>query len=189
MVRNIVLLTFVFYEDFYGFFRQKMNQNQNNSVNEGNYLNYKYHILGVPMGRDSATFWDKGTEVPSLSGDKSCHGTRDGTITIFLSKSGTREGMGQHYFFSNGFLFQNIFSCFRMFFLVLEHPFSVLERLFPVFCLFGERDFFPGQKSLSRDFCSCPCPGTKGQRDKEIFLSRDFPWKPCHILNQRQSFD
>ena len=46
----------------------------------------------------------------------------------------------------------------------------------------------PGQKSLSRDFCSCPCPGTKGHRDKKISLSRDkgttgrpagrpVPWK------------
>ena len=33
----------------------------------------------------------------------------------------------------------------------------------------------PGQRSLPRDFCSCPCPGTKGQRDKEIFLSQDLP--------------
>ena len=31
----------------------------------------------------------------------------------------------------------------------------------------------PGQKSLPRDFCTCPCPGTKGQRDRETFLSRD----------------
>ena len=23
----------------------------------------------------------------------------------------------------------------------------------------------PGQKSLSQDFCSCPCPGTKGHRE------------------------
>ena len=28
----------------------------------------------------------------------------------------------------------------------------------------------PEQRVLSRDICSCPCPGTKGQRDKEIFL-------------------
>ena len=26
--------------------------------------------VGFPMGRDSATFWDQGTEVPSLSRDK-----------------------------------------------------------------------------------------------------------------------
>ena len=29
-----------------------------------------HSILGFPTGRDSATFWDKGTEVPSLSQDK-----------------------------------------------------------------------------------------------------------------------
>ena len=77
------------------------------------------------MGRDSATFWDKGTEVPSLSRDKGTtgqaqnlamgrdgpghpvkiwDGMRDGTITIFLSKSGTERD--NHYFFP-------IIFCFR----------------------------------------------------------------------------
>ena len=73
---------------------------------------------------------------------------------------------------------------------VLEHLFPVLERRFPVwnvfflfwnalflvFCSFGKvilsRDG-TGQRSLSRDICSCPCPGTKGHRDKNFFLSRD----------------
>ena len=32
--------------------------------------------------------------------------------------------------------------------------------------------FVPG-RPRTEDFCSCPCPGTKGQRDKEIFLSLD----------------
>ena len=37
--------------------------------------------LGFPIGRNNATFWDKRTEVPSLSQDKgssakSCHGTK-----------------------------------------------------------------------------------------------------------------
>jgi hypothetical protein len=40
-------------------------------------------------------------------------------------------------------------------------------------CSFGKvilsRDV-PGQRSLSRDICSCPCPGTKGHRDKKISL-------------------
>ena len=30
----------------------------------------------------------------------------------------------------------------------------------------------PGQRALSRDICSCPCPGTKGQ---DFFLPRDVP--------------
>ena len=74
------------------------------------------------MGRDSATFWDKGTEVPSLSRDKGTmgqaqnlatgqdrsgqpvkirNGMRDETITISLSNSGTGRGTGleNHYFF------------------------------------------------------------------------------------------
>ena len=49
--------------------------------------------------------------------------------------------------------------------------FSVLEHLFPF--SFGKvilsRDV-PGQTSLSRDIYSCPCPGTKGHRDKENVL-------------------
>ena len=66
-----------------------------------------------------------------------------------------------------------VFSCFRTSFPVLEHLLTVLERLFPFFFFFWESDFVPGQKSLSQDFFSCICPGTKGQRDKELFLSRD----------------
>ena len=85
------------------------------------------------------------------------------------------------------FCFRTSFSCFRTsfpvlerpfpvserHFPVLERPFSVLERLFPGFWgVILSRDV-PGQKSLSRDICSCPCPGTKGHRDKNFFLSRD----------------
>ena len=73
------------------------------------------------------------------------------------------------------FCFRTSFSCFRTSFPVLERPFPVSERHFPVL----ERPFsvlerlFPGfwgvilsrdvqgQKSLSRDICSCPCPGTR----------------------------
>ena len=48
--------------------------------------------------------------------------------------------------------------------------------LFLFFCSFGKvilsRDG-TGQRSLSRDICSCPCPGTKGHRDENFFLSRD----------------
>ena len=32
----------------------------------------------------------------------------------------------------------------------------------------------PGQRSLSLEFCSCPCPGTKGQRDVP-FLGNPSP--------------
>ena len=72
-----------------------------------------WFALAFPTGRDSPTFWDKGTEVSSLSRDKGTtghaqnlamgrdgpgqlekiwDGTRDGTITIFVSKSGTGQG-------------------------------------------------------------------------------------------------
>ena len=57
--------------------------------------------LGFPTGQHSATFWDKGTEVPSLSRDKgttskSCHGTgRAGTT---CQNPGGDEGRDNHYF-------------------------------------------------------------------------------------------
>ena len=78
------------------------------------------YILGFATGRDSTTFRDNGTEVSSLSRDKGTtgqaqnlatgrdgpgqpvkirDGTRDGTITTFLSKSGTGHGTGQSLFF------------------------------------------------------------------------------------------
>ena len=62
-----------------------------------NYEGWKNNMekIGFPTGRDSATFRDKGTEVPSLSRDKGTmrqaqnlatrrDSGRDGTITIFL---------------------------------------------------------------------------------------------------------
>ena len=88
-------------------------------------------LVGFPSVQDKATFRDKGTEVSSLSWDKGTtgqaqnlatgqdgpgqtvkirDGTRDGTITIFLSKSGTGHGMGRdnHYFFpENGINVKN----------------------------------------------------------------------------------
>ena len=61
--------------------------------------------LGFPTERDSAIFWDKGTmgQAQNLARGrdrpgqpvKIWDGTRDGTITIFLLKSGMgRDGMG-----------------------------------------------------------------------------------------------
>ena len=44
--------------------------------------------IGFPMGRDSATFRDKGTEVPSLSRDKGTKGQAQN-----LAKEG--KGLGQ----------------------------------------------------------------------------------------------
>ena len=70
------------------------------------------------MGRDSATFQDKGTvgQAQNLTMARDWpgqpvniwDGTRDGTIAIFLSNSGTGHGTGRdnHYIFP-------IISCFR----------------------------------------------------------------------------
>ena len=35
---------------------------------------YFYYCLGLPTGQDSATYWNKGTEVSSLSRDKGTMG-------------------------------------------------------------------------------------------------------------------
>ena len=67
-------------------------------------LKLNWFKIGFPTQRDSATFWDKGTEGPSLSLDK---GTtrqaqilpRAGTGRNSLSKSGTGHGTGQSLFF------------------------------------------------------------------------------------------
>ena len=55
-------------------------------------------MVGFPTGRDSATFWDKGTEVPSLSGTKGQRDKlkilpRDGTGRD--SQNSGRDGPGQ----------------------------------------------------------------------------------------------
>ena len=154
--------------------------------------------LGFPTGRDSATFRDKGTEVSSLSRDKGTTGQaqnlakgRAGTGFSYFSTGRTRtgrnfdilprDGPGRDFdslsrpvpeypgtatgqkgkkckkskIFAKKKIFLTIFDFFLTFFFV------VLSR------------DVPGQRSLSRDFCCCSCPGTKGQRDKETFLSRD----------------
>ena len=61
---------------------------------------FDYFKVGFPTGRDSATFRDKGTEVPSLSRDKGTTGQaknlakgRDGTGRD--SQNSGRDGRGQ----------------------------------------------------------------------------------------------
>ena len=109
-----------------------------------------YHMagpqLGFPGQRDRSLFIapglrDNGTEVPSLSRDKGTmgqaqnlavgqdgpgqpvkirYGTRDWTITIFLSKSGTGQGPGR----------DGTITIFEHLLLFLECPFPVFERPF-----------------------------------------------------------
>ena len=50
--------------------------------------NYFEFTVGFPTGQDSATFWDKGTEVPSLSQDK-------GTTGQAKKLAKGRDGSGQ----------------------------------------------------------------------------------------------
>ena len=147
--------------------------------------------LGFPTGRDFLVPEQRDNET-SL---RSCHGT--GRTQTVCQNPGTGGGKGQSLFFCqilgrdmerdrtftisiHDFLFQNILSSFRTSFPVLECPILSYNVLL-------ESDLsqeVPGQRSLSRDFCSCPCLGTKGHRANKISLSRDkgtmrrpVPWK------------
>ena len=51
--------------------------------------------LGFPTGQDSATFWDKGTEVPSFSWDKGTIGQDKDLAKGLTCQSLGREGPGQ----------------------------------------------------------------------------------------------
>ena len=55
------------------------------------------------MGRDSATFWDKRTEVPSLSQDKRTTGQAQnlamGRARTVCQNPGQDAGRDNHYFF------------------------------------------------------------------------------------------
>jgi hypothetical protein len=111
-------------------------------------------------GWDSATFWDKGTEVSSLSQDKGTTRRAQNLATGWdrTERDAGREGTGQeagrdnHYqvFCQNPqqdagrggtikILFPMI-SCFRTSFPVLEFTFPGIEQCFPVFvlCIFGK---------------------------------------------------
>ena len=99
------------------------------------------------MGRESATFRDKETEIPSLSRDKGTMEQNldtgrnrsgqpikirngwDGTITIFQSKSEMGRRTGQSLFLPHYFLFLNVLSCFRTSFPVLERPNLIYKTL------------------------------------------------------------
>ena len=147
------------------------------------------------MGQDSATIWDKGIEVPSLSRDNGTTGQaqnlamgRDGSGQPVKIWDGTRSGMEQSLFFP-------MISCFTTSFPVIEHtlpvlerPFLVLDVLFLLFWDFWVSDFDPGQRSLSRIFALALVrdKGTAGQgnifvpgkRDNGTYcpgLSRDVP--------------
>ena len=95
--------------------------------------------VGFPTGRDSATFWDRGTEVPSLSWDKETTAQVQ-NLAMGRDEPGHCQNPGQDAGRDNHYVSVKIWGC-----------------------------TWDG----TEHFCSCPCPGTKGQRDKEIFFSRD----------------
>ena len=103
-----------------------------------------------PTGQDSLVLQDKETDVPSLSrNSKSCHGTgQDGILMAFPVVSGdrTQDRIKRKW--------------------IKKRERSNFFAFFYKSC----SGFVPGDRSLSRDFCPCPCPGTKGQRDKDFFF-------------------
>ena len=148
-------------------------------------------VVGFPTGRDSTTFRDNGKEVSSLSRDKGTTGQaqnlakgrdgpgqlKSGTGRVRTAKirDGTRDKTGQ----SRKGCSKTGNGCSKTGKDVLKQENDVLKQeiwssscfgtSFSCFlCSFGKvvlsREV-PGQRGLSRDICSCPCPGTKGQRD------------------------
>jgi hypothetical protein len=83
-----------------------------------------------------------------------------------MKEKGLKKNGIFFFFFHHPFL-EHTFSNLERPFPVLERPFPVSQRHFPVL----ERPFsvleclFPGFLGviLSRDICSCPCPGTTGR--------------------------
>ena len=108
--------------------------------------------IEFPKGRDSATFRDNGTEVPSLSRDK-------GTTRQAKNLAKGRDGPGQPKSGTGHRTKQD-----RAEKDIPKQENDVLKQENDVqkqeICFFWD---VPGQRSLSRDICSCPCPGTKGQ--------------------------
>ena len=122
----------------------------------------KTFILVFPTWQDSATFWDKGTEVPLLTQDK---GKTGWAQNLAKGRDGPRQpvktwdvGRDNHHFFvkirdgtwtgklliffqwfpvlQHLFHFRRYFSCFRTSFSILECPLPVLEHLFSCFSFF-----------------------------------------------------
>ena len=136
--------------------------------------------LGFPTGRDFLIPRDKGTEVSSLSrdkgttGQKSLYCQRDKLKILPRNRPGRdfailpRDGPGRDFdtgqkgkkrqfltFFEKKFANQIV---------VLSRDRRVCPRIFAAALVPGQRD-----RGIRKLFC----PGTKGQRDKETFLSRD----------------
>ena len=110
---------------------------------------------------------------------KSGTGRRKGRLLFFCQNPG--QATGQSLLFSmiscvrtsfpvleRPFLFQNILFCFETSFFCFRTSFSCFLCSFEKVILSQD---IPGQRSLFQYFCSCLCPGTKGQQDKGPFLS------------------
>ena len=115
------------------------------------YFKNKYWMLylGFLRGRDCATFCDKGKEVSSLSCIKGTTGQAQN-----LAMGCDRPGQAVK-------IRDRMRDWTITIFLSKSGTWVILSL------------DVPGQRSLSRDFCSCPFPRKKGQRDKEMFLFRD----------------
>ena len=107
--------------------------------------------MGFPTGRDSATFWDKGTEVPLLTKRK------QDKLRILTGRDRTSFTV-----YNALFLFFNVLLLFfGVFFGTLLWPGTSWDRgvcpgIFAPALVPGQRD------TRTRKFL---CPGTKGQQD------------------------
>ena len=148
--------------------------------------------LGFPTGRGSATFSgrrDKSFFIVPVQRDngtssKSCQGMgRDGIFDILSQdvpwdKITLKFGHFQKKWPDS--CFRTSFCCFRTCYIRKKMEFLWFFWNFWPFYV----NFFPLRywfwPATSQDFCSCPCPGTKGQRN--IFV----PWKPYFKSTQNQ---
>jgi hypothetical protein len=164
-------------------------------------INYQFR-LGFPTGRDTATFWDNGTEVSLLSRDngtssKSCHGTgRAGTASQNMGRDMGRDrvlifchGTGREGFWQP-VLSRKIPGQPRDRWEKRVKKLEKLKKKKNYIFFFFLHFFVPGQRSLSRDRTGLDsqskygtgrgtgqvnffCPGTKGQENFFVLGQRD----------------
>ena len=117
--------------------------------------------LALLMKRDSATFWDKGTEVPSLSRDKGTTGQAKNLVKGLDGPGQPKSGTGR--VGTRDKMVQSRKGCSGKD--VVKQEKDVLKEIFRI-------HFVPGRSGIeefSRDIRSCCCPGTERHREKNFF--------------------
>ena len=133
------------YDELYTYMEWNWNQN---FISPRSTFKNKYWMLylGFLTGWDCATFCDKGKEVSSLSCIKGTTGQAQN-----LAMGCDRPGQAVK-------IRDRMRDWTITIFLSKSGTWVILSL------------DVPGQRSLSRNFCTCPCPGTKGQRDRQNFF-------------------